>query len=45
MAYRPPTLEARRQGVDIELLIIDFYQVDSHENFYDELKRYLKSEV
>lgn len=44
IAYRPPTLEARRQGVDVELLIIDFYQVGSHENFYDELKRYLKSE-
>ena len=49
IAYRPPapearTPEARSQGVDVELLIIDFYQVGSHENFYDELKRYLKSE-
>lgn len=44
IAYRPPTPEARRQGVDVELLIIDFYQVGLHENFYDELKRYLKSE-
>jgi mRNA-degrading endonuclease RelE of RelBE toxin-antitoxin system len=44
IAYRPPTMETRRQGVDMELLIIDFYQVGSHENFYDELKRYLKSE-
>jgi mRNA-degrading endonuclease RelE of RelBE toxin-antitoxin system len=44
IAYRPPTLEARRQGVEVELLIIDFYQVGSHENFYDDLKRYLKSE-
>lgn len=44
IAYRPPTPEAQRQGVDVELLIIDFYQVGSHENFYDELKRYLKSE-
>ena len=44
IAYRPPTPEAQRLGVDIELLIIDFYQVGSHENFYDELKRYLKSE-
>ncbi len=23
---------------------LDFYQVGLHENFYDELKRYLKSE-
>ncbi|MDP1734045.1 MAG: type II toxin-antitoxin system RelE/ParE family toxin [Sulfuritalea sp.] len=44
IAYRPPAPEALCQGVDIELLIIDFYQVGSHENFYDELKRYLKSE-
>jgi len=44
IAYRPPSLEARNQGVGVELLIIDFYQVGSHENFYDELKRYLKSE-
>lgn len=44
IAYRPPTPEAQRQGVDVELLIIDSYQVGSHENFYDELKRDLKSE-
>ncbi len=44
IAYRPPSLEARRKGVDVELLLIDFYRVGSHENFYDELKRYLKSE-
>lgn len=44
VAYRPPSLEARRHGIGVELLIIDFYQVGSHENFYDELKRYLKSE-
>lgn len=25
------------------LIWIDFYQVGSHENFYEELKRYLKS--
>jgi len=23
---------------------LDFYQVGSHENFYDELKRYLRAE-
>lgn len=44
VAYRPPSLEARQQGVSVELLMIDFYQVGSHENFYDELKRYLKLE-
>lgn len=44
IAYRPPAAEEQRQGVDVELLIIDFYQIGSHENFYDELKRYLKSE-
>jgi hypothetical protein len=35
---------ARRQEADVEGLMIDFYQAGSHENFYDELKRYLKSE-
>lgn len=44
VAYRPPTDEQRRQGVDVELLMIDFYQLGAHENFYDDLKRYLKSE-
>lgn len=44
IAYRRPTTAAQRQGVDVELLMIDFYQVGSHENFYDELRRYLKSE-
>lgn len=27
----------------IKLIWIDFYQVGSHENFYEELKRYLRS--
>lgn len=44
VAYRTPPNELHRQGADVELLFIDFYQVGSHENFYDELKRYLKSE-
>ena len=43
MAYRAPSPEAcAGAGVAaIEWLMIDFYQVGSHENFYDELKRYL----
>ena len=44
VAYRPPSVEQRRQSADIEFLVIDFYQMDSHENFYDELKRYLRAE-
>lgn len=44
LAYRPPKPEELEQGVEVELLIIDFYQVGSHENFYEELKRYLRSE-
>lgn len=44
IAYRPPTPQERMQGVDVELLVIDFYQVGLHENFYDDLKRYLKLE-
>jgi len=44
IAYRPPTDEAMaEEGVEIELLIIDFYQVGVHENFYADLKNYLKS--
>jgi uncharacterized protein YozE (UPF0346 family) len=44
MAYRPPTVEQRQQSAEVDLLVIDFYQVGSHENFYDELKRYLRAE-
>ena len=44
IAYRPPTDdELRAEGVDIELLVIDFYQAGTHENFYATLKKYLKS--
>ncbi|ATE62318.1 type II toxin-antitoxin system RelE/ParE family toxin [Thauera sinica] len=43
VAYRPPNPEETEQ-TEVELLIIDFYQVGSHENFYDELKRYLRAE-
>jgi hypothetical protein len=42
VAYRPPKDEST--GGAPEFLIIDFYQVGSHENFYDELKRYLRQE-
>ena len=44
MAYRPPPVEPPRPIAEVEFLMIDFYQVGSHENFYDELKRYLRSE-
>ena len=44
MAYRPPTDEQQRQNKEIEILTIDFYQLGAHENFYDDLKRYLKLE-
>lgn len=44
VAYRPPTNEQRHQDVKVELLMIDFYQLGAHENFYDDLKRYLTSE-
>lgn len=36
MAYKQTT-----SGID--LLLIDFYQVGTHENFYDDLKKYLKT--
>lgn len=39
MAYRPPA-----KNTHMEFLIIDFYQVGVHENFYKELKQYLRHE-
>jgi len=39
MAYRP-----LRNGLQLEILVIDFYQVGSHENFYEDLKKYLRHE-
>lgn len=44
IAYRPPSPDAMRQESDVQFLIIDFYQAGTHENFYEELKRYLKAE-
>lgn len=44
VAYRPPTGEELLRGcVDVELLQIEFYQAGTHENFYSDLKKYLKS--
>lgn len=39
IAYRAPNEDA-----PLEFLIIDFYQVGVHENFYAELKQYLQQE-
>ena len=39
IAYRPPDKDSQ-----IAFLIIDFYQVGSRENFYGELKHYLRQE-
>ena len=39
LAYR-----ATKKGTPLEFLIIDFYQVGVHENFYAELKQYLRHE-
>lgn len=44
IAYRPPPMEEVTEDVEIEFLVIDFYQVGGHENFYDELKHYIKEE-
>ncbi len=44
VAYRAPMdRKLRAEGVKVELLVIDFYQVGVHENFYDTLKRFLKA--
>ena len=39
IAYRAPM-----EDVPMEFLIVDFYQVGAHENFYAELKQYLRQE-
>ncbi len=44
MAYRPPAPGQALDRTSVELLTIDFYQLGLHENFYDDLKRYLKTE-
>lgn len=44
IAYRPLPQAFNVKGVALEVLWIDFYQVGSHENFYDELKKYLRAE-
>jgi hypothetical protein len=47
IAYRPPPKEVADtvSDLEIEFLVIDFYQIGSHENFYDDLKRYIKEEL
>ena len=42
VAYRLIEKTQQGSGPAVEFLAIDFYQVGSHENFYDTLKRYLK---
>lgn len=43
MAYRAPADDQREaRGVAAQLLLIDFYQLGFHENFYETLKKYLK---
>ena len=39
IAYRTP-----KADLPLEFLFIDFYQVGVHENFYAELKQYLRQE-
>ena len=47
IAYRPPSKEVADtvSDLEIEFLVIDFYKVGSHENFYEDLKRYIKEEL
>lgn len=42
IAYRPPAEDQIGDALLVEFLVIDFYKVGVHENFYDELKRYVK---
>ena len=47
IAYRPPAKEVAESTSDLEIefLVIDFYKVGSHENFYEDLKHYIKEEL
>ena len=42
IAYRPPADEQTANASLVEFLVIDFYKVGTHENFYGELKLYLR---
>ena len=44
IAYLPPKEDKMSNTALIEFLVIDFYKIGSHENFYDELKRYISEE-
>ena len=44
IAYRMLESPLRDQATQVDILVIDFYQVGSHQNFYDTLKRYLREE-
>ena len=37
--------EGHISDLEIEFLVIDFYKVGSHENFYEDLKRYINEEL
>ena len=47
IAYRPPSKEVADtvSDLEIEFLVIDFYKVGSHEDFCEDLKRYIKEEL
>lgn len=42
IAYRASPV-GKAEGRSIDILMIDFFQIGSHENFYATLKKYLKS--
>jgi hypothetical protein len=42
IAYRLLDSPLGEPTTHVDILIIDFYQVGLHENFYDTLKRYLR---
>lgn len=44
IAYRPPAEGQLGDASLIAFMVIDFYKLGSHENFYDELKRYIREE-
>jgi len=45
IAYQLFLSDIDERQLNISILSIDFYQVGTHENFYNSLKRYLRKEL
>jgi hypothetical protein len=44
IAYRLLASSLKKPVTQVDIVCIDFYQIGSHQNFYDALRHYLKEE-